>query len=323
MSELHKFIFDGLPVRGHLVRLTDGWRELLQRRAGAGQAWPEPVRDLMGEMAVAAVLMRANIKFEGALILQVFGDGPVKLAVAEVQADLAFRATAKTIGKVVPEAGFIQMLNRHGAGRCAITLDPDAAPAGRQAYQGVVALIDAQGQHLTNLCSVLEHYMRQSEQLETRLVLGADENMASGLMIQRLPVEGSANLSASVRGEFDASAGDEAFNRIAHLTSTLTRQELLALDASTLLRRLYWEEPLLRFAAAGGAPRFECRCSRGRVGRMMQGLGRSEIDEILAEQGRVEVACEFCAMQYRFDPVDVGELFTPPRDQIPPTASIN
>ena len=321
MSELQKFIFDGLPVRGHLVRLTADWRELLRRRGDAGEAWPTPVRDLMGELTVAAVLMQANIRFDGALILQVFGDGPVKLAVAEVQADLSFRATAKVVGSVAAQDGFVQVVNRHGVGRCAITLDPGPGQSGRQPYQGVVALSDAHQQAFPNLSRVLEHYMRQSEQLETRLMLAADADLAVGLLIQHLPVEGAANLGRSV-GVDDIASG-EAFNRIAHLTATLTRSELLSLDTPTLLRRLYWEEPLRRFASEGAAPRFECRCSRDRVGRMMMGLGRGEVDDILAEQGRVEVACEFCARQFRFDSVDVGELFTPPRDQIPPTAAIN
>lgn len=321
MSEIHKFIFDGLPVRGHLVRLTDGWHELLQRRARAGRAWPAPVRELMGEMTVAAVLMQANIKFEGALILQVFGDGPVKLAVAEVQADLAFRATAKVIGEVEPGAELGSMLNRAGAGRCSITLDPGSRQAGRQPYQGVVALNDAQGVALRSVSQMLEHYMLQSEQLETRLAVAANEQVAAGLLIQRLPIEGSANVAA--QSGVDDAVRDEAFRRIALLTATLTPAELLGLDPTTLLRRLYWQEPVRRFDPVGAAPRFECRCSRDRVGRMMQGLGRAEVDAILAEQGRVQVACEFCALQYRFDAVDVGELFTPPRDQMPPTVAIN
>src|SRR6188474_965637 len=99
MSELHKFIFEGLPVRGMLVRLTDAWTELLERRESAG-GYPGPVRDLLGEMAAAGVLMQANIKFDGALVLQVHGDGPVRLAVCEVQPDLALRATATVAGEV-------------------------------------------------------------------------------------------------------------------------------------------------------------------------------------------------------------------------------
>lgn len=321
MSELHKFIFDGLPVRGQLVRLTDGWRELLRRRVDSGQVLPAPVRALLGEMTAAATLMQANLRFNGALVLQVMGDGPVRLAVVEVQGDLAFRATAKVLGEVAADAGMADLVNGRTESRCVITLDPCDKDQARQPYQGIVALRAADGAPLASVSAMLEHYMRQSEQLETRLVLAANDELAAGLLIQRLPVEGAGNL-----GEVTAeSAVDEAFNRIALLTATLTADELLTLDATTLLRRLYWEEPLRRFEPLVGefAPRFECRCSRGRVGRMLQGLGRDEVDGILVEQGRVEIGCEFCGLQYRFDAVDVGELFTPPQDQIPPTAAIN
>ncbi len=321
MSELHKFIFDGLPVRGQLVRLTDGWRELLRRRAEAGQPLAVPVRALLGEMTAAALLMQANLRFNGALVLQVMGDGPVRLAVVEAQADLAFRATAKVLGDVAGDARLAQLLNGRSDGRCVITLDPADRSQGRQPYQGVVGLRAADGAVLGSVGAVLEHYMRQSEQLETRFVLAANDELAAGLLIQRVPVEGVGNLAA---GAVDA-AMDEAFNRIALLTATLTTSELLTLDANTLLRRLYWEEPLRRFEPQlqERAPRFECRCSRDRVGRMLQGLGRDEVDDILVEQGRVEIGCDFCGLQYRFDAVDVGELFTPARDQIPPTAAIN
>jgi molecular chaperone Hsp33 len=323
VSEHHKFLFEGLPVRGHLMRLTDDWQELLRRRAEAGDAFAPPVRGLLGEMTAAAALMQANIRFEGALILQVFGDGPVKLAVVEVQSDLAFRATAKVIGAIEPDAGFAAMLNRHGQGRCAITLDPADKREGRQTYQGVVSLQDDTHQALPQLAGVLEHYMLQSEQLETRLVLAADDTVAAGLLLQRLPVEGSGNLAPP--SDEDRATMNEAFNRIAQLSATLTRAELLTLDADTLLRRLFWEEPLHRFEPqpAGAGPRFACSCTRARVGRMLKSLGRAEIDGIITEQGRVEIACDFCALKYHFDPVDVGELFTPTPDQMPGSGAIN
>jgi molecular chaperone Hsp33 len=87
LSELHKFLFDGLPVRGMIVRLTDAWQEILARRASNTSTgpYPPPVAELLGEMTAAATLMQANIKFNGALILQIFGDGPVKVAVAEAK----------------------------------------------------------------------------------------------------------------------------------------------------------------------------------------------------------------------------------------------
>jgi molecular chaperone Hsp33 len=322
MSELHKFIFEGQPVRGMLVRLTDSWQEVLRRRVDADDAFPAPVRTLIGEMAAAGALMQANIKFNGALILQVFGDGPVKLAVAEVQPDLAFRVTAKVVGEVSEGAQLEAMLNVHGQGRCAITLDPRDKLPGQQPYQGIVPLHGDRREPLQQLSQVLEHYMLQSEQLDTRLVLAADDKVAAGLLIQRLPVEGAGNLGE--RNE-DQIGFNESFNRIAHLAATLTRKELLSLDADTILRRLFWEEDLRRFEPLAGArgPRFACRCSRERVGQMLQGLGREEIDGIVAERGQVEIGCDFCGQKYHFDPVDVGELFTPAGRQIPGSASIN
>ena len=317
IDELHKFIFEGLPVRGMLVRLGPSWRESLRRREVQG-AYPPPVRRLLGEMAAAGVLMQANIKFDGALVLQVFGDGPVKLAVAEVQPDLSFRATATVKGEVPADARLAAMLNLHGKGRCAITLDPQDKSGGAQPYQGIVALHGDQGEPLQALAEVLEHYMLQSEQLDTRLMLAATDEGAAGLLIQRLPVEGEGNLEREHRE--DEIGLNEAFNRIARLTATLTREELLALDADTLLRRLYWEEDLRRFEPL--QPRFACRCSRGRVGGMLRGLGAEEVNGIVAERGEVDIGCEFCGLQYRFDAVDVGELFTADRDQPPSSASL-
>ena len=316
-DELHKFLFEGLPVRGMLVRLGASWRELLQRRESPG-AYPQPVRALLGEMAAAGVLMRANITFDGALVLQIFGDGPVKLVVAEVQPDLGFRATAKVVGEVAPDARLAAMLNLHGKGRCAITLDPQDKRGGAQPYQGVVALNGAGGEPLQALAAVLEHYMLQSEQLDTRLMLAANDECAAGLLIQRLPVEGQGNLGGRHRDE-DVGV-DDAFSRIALLTATLTREELLALDAHTLLRRLYWEDDVRRFAPQ--QPRFACRCSRERVRGMLRGLGAQEVEGIVAERGEVEIGCEFCGLQYRFDAVDVGELFAPARDQPPGSAAL-
>jgi len=316
LSELHKFIFEGMPVRGMLVRLTDAWQDILTRRAANTQTgpYPAPVRQLLGEMAAAGVLMQGNIKFNGALILQIFGDGPVKVGVVEVQPDFSLRATCTQVGEVAEGATLSQMVNLHNQGRCAITLDPKDRMPGQQPYQGVVPLFGDQGEKLENLSEVLEHYMLQSEQLDTVLVLAADDKVASGLLIQRLPVEGEGNLA----GKSDSVAREavlgesEDFSRIAILAKSLKREELLALDAETILHRLFWEEPLARFEPLLGeaGPRFACSCSRERVGQMIRSLGTTEVESILAEQGQVEVGCDFCGAQYRFDPVDAAGLFT-------------
>ena len=316
-DELHKFLFEGLPVRGMLVRLSGSWQEVLQRRASR-EAFPPEVRRLLGEMAAAGVLMQSNIKFNGALVLQALGDGPVKLVVAEVQPDLSFRTTAKVVGEVPPGAQLEAMLNVHGQSRCAITLDPKDKFPGQQPYQGVVPLHGDQREPLQELSQVLEHYMLQSEQLDTKLVLAANDEVAAGLLIQRLPVQGEGNLGGA-RNEDDIGLSD-AFNRISILAATLTAEELLTLDADTILRRLFWEETVRRFEPL--RPRFACTCSRERVGQMLKGLGREEIDSVLAERGDVEIGCEFCGLLYHYDAVDVGELFATQLSQAPGSSTV-
>ena len=319
MSSLTKFLFEGLPVRGMLVRLSESWQEVLRRRQTVGAHAPE-VRVLLGEMAAAGVLMQANIKFNGALVLQVHGDGPVKLAVVEVQPNFSFRATATVLGEVPAGAQLEALLNVRGQGRCVITLDPGARHPGQQPYQGVVPLHGDQREPLQQVQQVLEHYMLQSEQLDTRLVLAASDEVAAGLLIQRLPVEGTGNLQGAARRNEDDIGVNEAFNRIAMLAATLTREELLALPSDQILHRLFWEETVRVFEPE--TPRFACTCSRERVRTMLLGLGREESDSLIAERGEVEVGCEFCGLQYRFDAVDVGELFTPGRNQPPASSGV-
>lgn len=334
MSELHKFIFDGLPVRGAIVRLTDAWQEILQRRAGNLEtgAYPEAVRALLGEMTAAGVLMQSNIKFNGSLILQVMGDGPVKLAVAEVQSDLGLRTTATLVGQAnLPLPGQVaplaNLVNVHGAGRCAVTLDPKDRLPGQQPYQGVVSLNDINGGRFERLSDALQFYMRQSEQLDTVLVLAADDKVAAGLIIQRMPVKGEANLAAATESsdaEMDAQGLNEEYNRIAILASSLKQEELLSLDVETILRRLFWEEKLLRFApqADESAPRFACTCSRERVAAMLTSLGQEEVDSIIEERGDIEVGCDFCGQQYEFDAIDAARLFTDAQIQPPGSSAV-
>jgi molecular chaperone Hsp33 len=318
MDTCLKFLFEGLPVRGMLVRLEGSWQEALARRA---EPHPPELRGLLGEMAAAAVLMQANIKFNGSLVLQVFGDGPVKLAVAEAQPDLGFRATAKLVGAVPAGAQLEAMLNVHGQGRCAITLDPKDRLPGQQPYQGIVPLHGDHREPLQRLEQVLEHYMLQSEQLDTRLMLAADDRVAAGLLIQRLPVQGEGNLEGQLALRNEDEIGiHEGFNRIAMLAATLTGEELVGLDPQTVLRRLFWEETVRLFEPL--TPRFACTCSRARVAGMLVGLGREESDSLIAERGEVEVGCDFYGAVYRFDAVDVGELFTPGRELPPGSAQV-
>jgi molecular chaperone Hsp33 len=318
MSEVHKFLFDGLPVRGTLVRLTDSWQEILQRRAANSTtgAYPAPVSQMLGELTAAAVLMQSSIKFNGSLTLQIAGttgSGPVKLAVAEVQPDLSLRATATVMGEVAGGSSLSAMINVNNQGRCAVTLDPKDKFPGQVPYQGVVPLFDDHRQPIEKLSSVIEHYMLQSEQLDTTMVLAANDKVAAGLLIQRIPMQGAGNLEGNLPGSMvskrneDEIGLNEHYNRLAVFAASLKQEELLTLNANEILHRLFWEEAVIRYEPL--LVKFACTCSRERVSNMILSLGQAEVEEILAERGDVEVSCEFCGQQQRFDPVDAAQIF--------------
>ena len=318
MSEVHKFLFDGLPVRGTLVHLTDSWQEILQRRAANSTtgAYPAPVSQMLGELTAAAVLMQSSIKFNGSLTLQIAGttgSGPVKLAVAEVQPDLSLRATATVIGEVAEGSSLSAMINVNNQGRCAVTLDPKDKFPGQVPYQGVVPLFDDHRQPIEKLSSVIEHYMLQSEQLDTTMVLAANDKVAAGLLIQRIPMQGAGNLEGNLPGSMvskrneDEIGLNEHYNRLAVFAASLKQEELLTLNTNEILHRLFWEEAVIRYEPL--LVKFACTCSRERVSNMILSLGQAEVEEILAERGDVEVSCEFCGQQQRFDPVDAAQIF--------------
>lgn len=318
-DELKKFVFDAAPVRGELVRLESTWQEILRRRR-----YPAPVSTLLGEMMAAAALLSANLKFNGALVMQLHGDGPVRMLVVECNSDLSMRATAKIAegAEIADDATLASMVNVHGRGRFAITLDPHDKLPGQQPYQGIVPLSDETGP-LTSMTEVLEQYMQASEQLDTRLWLAADNKVASGMLLQRLPsyggtMEGRPDREPAQVGETgqplhkDVQEQDlDTWERVCQLGKTPRREELLEESIDTLIKRLYWEE----MEAAGIrmfeplAPHFRCSCSRLRVGAMLRTLGQPEIEGILEEQGKVEIDCEFCGQHYSFDAVDCAQLF--------------
>ena len=211
----------------------------------------------------------------------------------ECQPDLSFRATAKLRGDALinADAGWRDLVNAGGLGRCAITLDPGRSPAATQRYQGIVPL---QG---SSVAEALEAYLRQSEQIESRLWLAADQSAASGMLLQR--VARNSNLGAE--------QDEDAWRRTTLLSNTVSAAEMLENSAEEMVRRLFWQEQLEQSTAM--TPRFSCTCSRRRTGHMLIQLGRDEIDSILAEQGAVSVTCDFCNALYSFDPIDVEQLF--------------
>jgi molecular chaperone Hsp33 len=287
---LQKFLFENTAVRGELVELSDTWRQVLARRE-----YPRAVRTLLGEMMAAAALLSANLKFNGAIVMQIHGDGPVRLLVVECNAELQMRATAKLASDAVvaDDATLSQLVNPGGNGRFAITLDPKEKLPGQQAYQGIVPL-DGE-----SVATVIENYMMRSEQLDTRLWLAADDQVTRGLLLQKLPLIGGSGVS-------NESAG-ETWERAVMLASTLRTDEMLSTDISTLMHRLYWEETIRVFDPAH--PHFQCSCNRERVGNMLRMLGQEEVDAALHELGHLGIDCDFCGQRYDFDRVDCAQLF--------------
>lgn len=290
MDTLQKFIFENAAVRGELVELSSTWQQVQARRE-----YPAPVRKLLGEMMAAAALLSANLKFNGMIVMQMHGDGPVKLLVVECDSELNLRATAKLVhdAAVNDDASLKQLINTHGHGRFVITLDPKHKVPGQQPYQGIVPL-DGE-----SVAVVIENYMLRSEQLDTKLWLAADGQVARGLLLQKLPKEGGTGAPVSDEAE--------TWNRTVTLASTLKEEELLSTDISTLMRRLFWEETIRVFEP--GHPNFQCSCNREKVGNMLKILGKEEIESALLDLGQLSINCDFCGQLYEFDAVDCAQLF--------------
>lgn len=272
-----RFVFDDLPVRGMHVRLDAVWQHVAHLKA-----YPAPVRRALGELMAAAVLLSANLKLDGSLILQIQGKGKLKMLVAEAGGSRTCRATARW-DETATWLDDLSLRDMLVDGMFVITVQPDAG----EPWQGVVPL---EGE---SVAQMLEGYMRRSEQLDTHLSLTCDGEAAAALLLQRLPEA--------------ADADGEGWAWAQALAATVTDSELLHLDADALLYRLFHETPPRVFPAE--EVEFACSCSREKVSSMLLLLGMQEVNAALAEAGSVGVGCDFCGQQYVFDEGDVAALF--------------
>jgi len=280
-DNLQRFIFDNAAIRGEWVHMSNSWQQVTKLRE-----YPVAIQGLLGEMMAAAALLAATVKIKGRLVLQIKSSGPVTLMMVECTSENTLRAFAQWDGDVADDATLVEVT---GEGALAITIDVEGA---KQPYQGVVGL---EGDSIS---SVLETYFKQSEQLDTRIWLAADSDAVSGLFLQQLPSSENDNKEED----------EEHWSRISQLASTVKPVELLELGAGTLLHRLFHEEECRLLAATDLS--FSCNCSRERVGETIKLLGEHDAKELVEEQGKIEVACEFCNEHYHFDKVDVTRLFS-------------
>lgn len=277
MSEhdsLRRFIFENLPVQGRCVHLDASWRAVLER-----QAYPAPVRALLGQAMAATALLSATLKYEGSITLQIQGGGPLHLLVVQCTSQLNLRGLARWHGEL-PETGLSALV---GDGKLVLTIEQSSSG---ERYQSIVPL---EGD---SIAVSLENYFIRSEQLPTRLWLSADETNAAGMLLQVMP---------------NREREPDAWQHVTVLADTITDQELNNLSAEQLLQRLYNEDDVRLFESAPVS--FRCQCSRERIEATLRSLGEDEVQSIIREQGSVHVECEFCARQYDFDPVDAQALF--------------
>ncbi|MDO4231902.1 MAG: Hsp33 family molecular chaperone HslO [Lautropia sp.] len=305
MDTLIRFGFNQ-RVRGQIVRLDKSWLPIVTHHQQYGQRdVPPTVRERLGELSSAALLLATSLKFDGSLLLQIQGTGPARLFLAECRADGRFRATVK-LNESAPiphDASFQDLVNPDGQGRFAVTLVPAKKDEQRgmgpeNPYQGIIPF---EGD---TVAEVLEHYMTMSEQLPTRMWLAASEQAAFGLLLQVMP--GTSDEDQDGHNE-----GALLWEQVQALADTLTREEMLTLPPEEILRRLFWETNIQAFDLR--KPVFSCTCSRDKVAGMLKMLGEVEVRSILAEQdGEIQVHCEFCRLPYRFDENQALALFDEP-----------
>ena len=277
-----RFIFPEIGVWGVGVRLTTSWQQILDR-----YEYDAVVGSKLGEAIAATVLLATHLKREGSLILQTQSKGPLHTVVSQCTRNGTIRGLARAHGSV--SDGSVGEV--FGDGKLVMTIDSDQP----ERYQGIVALEGV------SLGAALENYFGQSEQLATRLWLEADASVTAGLLLQRLP--------AGIDGENKYASDDDSehWNRLVLLTDTLRPRELIETPTETLITRLFHQEKVRRYVP--NEVTFYCGCSKERIESMLTALGQDEVRGIVAEQGGVEVDCEFCNQHYRFEPNDCEQLF--------------
>ncbi|MGB1255779.1 MAG: Hsp33 family molecular chaperone HslO [Thiolinea sp.] len=269
-----RFMLENADTRGEWVHLDEAWQEMLKRAE-----YPAIIRKVLGEALAASVLLSATIKHKGSMIMQIRGDGPVHLLVIQATPDGQVRGLANW--STEPQESSLSAV--FGKANIVITLE---AENDNERYQGIIEL---KGDKLSD---ALENYFLQSEQLPTRLWLYSDEQTSAGILLQRLPA---------------SEQSDEDWARVGMLLDTLTADELAGVEPEELIFRLFHEETPRLFDAR--ELKFQCSCSQEKIESTVKGLGEAEARSIIAEQGKIEVNCQFCNSRYVMDDIDVTRLF--------------
>lgn len=276
-DQLHRYLFENYAVRGELVTVSETWKQILENHS-----YPQPVKTILGELLVATSLLTATLKFAGDITVQLQGDGPMSLAVINGNNRQQMRGVARVQGDVADDADLKTLV---GNGYLVITITPEEG----ERYQGVVGL---EGD---TLAACLEDYFLRSEQLPTRLFIRTGDvdgaAAAGGMLLQVLPAQ-------------ETQAVD--FEHLATLTETIKAEELLTLPAQDVLWRLYHEEEVTLYDPQ--EVEFKCTCSRERCADALKTLPDEEVDSIIAEEGEIDMHCDYCGNHYLFNAMDIAEI---------------
>lgn len=276
-DQLHRYLFENYAVRGELVTVSESLQEIL-----ANHSYPLPVKTILAELLVATSLLTATLKFDGDITVQLQGDGPMNLAVINGNNRQQLRGVARTQAEIPENADLKTLI---GNGYLVITITPEEG----ERYQGVVGL---EGD---TLAACLEDYFMRSEQLPTRLFIRTGEAdgkpAAGGMLLQVLPAQ-------------ETQIDD--FEHLATLTDTIKADELFTLPANDVLWRLYHEEEVTLYEPQ--KVEFKCTCSRERCAAALKTLPDEELDSILAEDGEIDMNCDYCGSHYVFDAMDIAGI---------------
>ncbi len=270
MNEVQNFLFEGLGIRGSIVRLEETWRQVL-----AKHRYPDSLRQLLGESLAATVLLTTGLKGAPKVSLQLQGEGPVKLLLIQCSSELKVRGMAQWRDAAEGEPLL-------GEGRLTVNLDTGEDG---HCFQGIVPLVS------DRLDACLEGYFRQSEQLPTRLMLTGTQQRVAGLLLQALPNNDGA---------------DHTFNTAAALAATVSPGELSELPADRLLATLFDNYTIRLFKPRRVT--HDCRCTPSHLAGVVRLLGADELESLIEETGEVELTCEFCNRAFHYDAADVEAI---------------
>lgn len=285
-------------VRGRMVRVGSVLGDMMTRHD-----YPPPVSALLSEVVTLGLLLSAMLKYDGIFSLQIKGDGPIRLLVADVTTRGEVRAYAGFDEAAVKKAAKRkQDTENHyyhllGKGYIAFTVDQGGGADSR--YQGIVELKGS------SIVDAVQHYFSQSEQIKTsfRLAIHPQDGhwRAGAIMIQQMPEEEA--------GKNQNEVTFEDWTRAAMFLSTCTESELLStgLPAQEILFRLFHEDGVRIYPPL--PVRFKCRCSREKVMQILKTIPRQEMEEICEKEGHASIKCEFCSEDYVFTRKQLDEVY--------------